>query len=84
MTHSELSFITLVQRNIKPPNLEQVFCTHCCHIVAICRQKFNFFLFLEYQVYALLKNYVLKLFESLGVSANYLLKLKLPIVETTK
>ena len=33
-------------------------------------------------MYALLENYVLKFFESLGVSANYLLKLKLPIVET--
>ena len=33
-------------------------------------------------MYALLENYVLKFFESLGVSAHYLLKLKLPIVET--
>ena len=81
-THSEFSSITLVQRNIKPPNLEQVFCTDCFHIVAICTQKFKFVLLLEHQVYALLENYVLKIFESLGVSANYLLKLKLPIVET--
>ena len=38
-TYPEFSFITLVQRNIKPPNLEQVFCTHCCHTESLFTQK---------------------------------------------